>query len=147
MSSTRELIIVEQIQNSSIVEVWNAITQHDQMIQWFFSNIPSFEPVVGFETEFLVRSGERNFTHIWKIIEVIPDNKIKYDWSYKDYEGVGFVTFELFEKGGQTLLRLTNVGLETFPNDIPEFKGESCRGGWEYFIQKNLKAYLENKFE
>ena len=60
-------------------------------------------------------------------------------------KGEGFVSFELFEKGEQSLLRLTNEGLETFPRDIPEFSRESCKAGWEYFIQQNLKAYLEKE--
>jgi hypothetical protein len=32
---------------------------------------------------------------------------------------------------------------ETFPDDIPEFRRDSCIGGWEYLIQKSLKEYLE----
>jgi uncharacterized protein YndB with AHSA1/START domain len=115
------------------------------MKKWFFNNIPSFEPVVGFQTNFAVQSKDRNFQHIWKIIEVIPYKKIKYHWSYKEYEGEGLVTFELFEKEKQILLRLTNEGLETFPQDIQEFTKASCQAGWEFFIQKNLKEHLEKK--
>ena len=113
------------------------------MRQWFFNNIPAFMPVVGFETKFNVQSGDRNFMHLWKIVEAEANKKIKYHWSYEEYEGVAFVTFELLEKDEQTLLRLTNEGLETFTSDIPEFTRDSCIGGWEFFIKKNLKDYLE----
>jgi uncharacterized protein YndB with AHSA1/START domain len=54
MTKTNKPIVVDQTLNVSVSEVWNAITELEQMKQWFFNNIPAFEPVVGFHTEFLV---------------------------------------------------------------------------------------------
>ncbi len=143
MTDTSNPIIVEQLFNASVNEVWKAITELQQMKQWFFENIPSFEPVVGFQTKFKVQSETGIFTHLWKIVEVQPLRKISYDWSYAEYPGKGLVSFTLFEKTeATTLLRISNEGLDTFPQEIPEFARESCRSGWEYFIQKNLKDYL-----
>lgn len=138
-------IIVEQTFQLPKEKVWAAITERDQMVQWFFDNIPAFKPEVGFITEFTVDAGERNFPHRWEIIEAEPNKKITYHWSYENYLGVGNVIFELMEDGGNTTLRLTNITLEDFPSDIPEFKRESCIGGWEYFIQNSLKGYLERE--
>lgn len=89
-------------------------------------DIPSFKPEVGFQTDFCIQSGDRNFTHIWKIIEVIPGTLIKYHWSYKEHTGAGTVTFFIYEIAKKTLFRLSNEGLETFPQTIPEFKRENC---------------------
>ena len=136
-------VVVEQFFGNPKNEVWASITEPEQMKEWFFENIPAFEPVAGFKTAFPVTSGNRTFTHLWKILEVIPWKLISYDWRYREYEGEGLVTFELFEKNDGTLLRLTNVGLETFPVDVPEFARESCLAGWEYFIQKRLRDYLD----
>jgi len=144
MNNRSAPIIVEQIFDNTITEVWDAITQLAQMKKWFFSNLPAFEPKVGFQTDFVVQSVNLSFHHLWEIIDVVPTKKIKYRWRYKEYDGEAFVTMELFEKNKQTLLKLTNEGLENFPEDIPEFKRESCQGGWEYFIQQNLKAYLSS---
>ncbi|PLX15116.1 MAG: ATPase [Marinilabiliales bacterium] len=135
-------IIVEQAFNLSVIKVWNAITELNQMKQWFFGNIPDFKPELGFYTEFPVQSGERTFTHLWEITEIVPQKKIVYKWRYKEYEGEGKVIFELQEQGNQTILKLTNEGLETFPEEIPEFRRESCEGGWNYFIKERLKIYL-----
>jgi len=135
-------IVVEQLFECPVGELWEAITELSEMKQWFFHNIPSFEPAVGFQVEFPVQSGERTFTHVWKILEVIPERSIKYHWSYKEYEGEGQVTFELYAKGEGSLLRLSNEGLESFPGDIPEFSRESCIAGWNFFIKKNLKEYI-----
>lgn len=144
MNSPAQEIIVEQVLNASMSEVWNAITKLDEMKQWFFNNIPDFKAEVGFKTQFPVVSVEDTFTHNWEILELETGRKIKYHWSYKEFEGVGFVTFELFDKGAQTLLRLTNAGLESFPQNVPEFERDSCQAGWDYFIKGTLKNYLED---
>lgn len=145
MSTFHQPIIVEQAFDVSIEVVWNAITEVEQMRKWFFENIPSFEPTVGFATKFSVQSGTRNFEHIWKLITVEPNRKIIYHWSYEEYTGEAFVIFEVFKKDNQTILKLTNEGLETFPEEISEFSKESCIGGWKYFIQESLKNYLDKK--
>lgn len=138
-------IIVEQIFEQPCHSVWAAISKLEQMKQWFFEQIPAFEATLGFRTEFAVQSGERTFTHLWTLTEVEVEKRLTYDWRYAEYEGVGTVIFELEKQGNRTLLRLLNLGLETFPQDIPEFREESCRGGWEYFIQQRLKAYLDGE--
>ena len=144
MTESSQPIVVEQGFQVSRDTLWKAITEHAEMIKWFFDNIPEFKPETGFQTQFTVSTGERDFLHLWKITEVIPQEKIVYDWRYKDLPGVGKVTFEIVEEGAESLLRVTNEGLETFPRDIPEFARESCEGGWKYFLQGNLKKYLES---
>lgn len=144
MKTTEDPIIVEHIFNQSIKRVWNAITQLDEMTQWFFDNIPTFEPVEGFKTQFTVQSEDRFFPHVWEITEVIPKKKIVYNWSYSGYKGDSFVTFELIDYGHQTKLRLITQVIEDFPDDIPEFKWESCLAGWNYFIKDRLVTYLKN---
>ena len=146
MSNTDERavpIVVEQQFSKPIQHVWEAITEQRQMVQWFFDTIPDFKPKVGFETSFDVDSGNRIFRHLWKIVEADPPSKIVYHWSYEDIAGAGTVNFELFENQNGTILRVTNEGLDTFPESIPEFARESCVEGWKYFIQDRLKNYLD----
>ena len=138
-------VVVKQIFEVSKETLWNAITEHNQMIQWFFENIPVFKPSVGFKTQFLVENEGRKFTHLWEIVEVIPNQKIVYNWKYEEYEGEGLVFFELLEHEKGATLILTNKWIGEFPQDIPEFSRESCIGGWQYFINGRLKEYLSNK--
>ena len=145
MDNRKDPIIVEQYFDLPLTQVWKAITEHDQMIQWFFSEIPAFKPEIGFRTSFDIESGGRNFHHLWKIIEVTAPYRIVYHWSYSNIEGEGIVIFELFDKGDKTLLCLRNEGLDSFPADIPEFSREAAIGGWEYFINGELKNYLDNR--
>ena len=75
MRKNDEPIIVEQIFSLPIEVVWNSITEVDVMRQWYFENIPSFKPEVGFETKFNVESQGRNFLHMWRVTEVVPKKK------------------------------------------------------------------------
>ena len=142
MKSRQNPIIVETQFNNSKKAVWSAITQLNKMHQWYFDNIPNFKPEIGFETSFLVQVEDRKYTHLWKVTEVIPYEKITYEWRYEEVPGLGIVTFELFEEENMVRLKLTNEGLSSFPNDIPEFTEESCRAGWTYLITKSLVDYL-----
>lgn len=145
MKKVDEPVVVEQIFNTSVDKLWNAITRHEEMKQWFFDNIKEFKAEAGFKTKFPVQSGVRVFTHLWKIVEVVPFQKIIYNWKYEEYPGDSFVTFELFEQGDQVRLKLTTDIVKDFPDDIPEFSRESCVGGWNYFIRGNLKSYMAGK--
>ena len=147
MKKTDPPIIVEQKFNISVEKVWEALTNIDLMKQWFFDNIESFEPEVGFTTAFTVKNEDRIFTHLWKLTEVIPLQKITYNWKYKEYPGDSFVTFELSEDKNHVTLKLSTTVVENFPQDIPEFKRESCVGGWNYFVKNRLKNFLEGNID
>ena len=75
--------------------------------------------------------------------EVIPQQKITYNWKFEGYQGNSDVSFELSPTNGQTELTLTSVVNESFTQDIPEFKRESGVAGWTYFIQNSLKEYID----
>jgi uncharacterized protein YndB with AHSA1/START domain len=133
---------IEHLFNAPVDRVWAAITRWDEMVQWYFENIPEFRAEVGFQTSFTVMSDERPFTHIWKVTSVVPGREITYQWNFAEYEGTGSVHFLLAPEGKDTLLTLTNEGLETFPRNVPEFTRESCIAGWGFFIKDRLAKYL-----
>ncbi len=139
-------IIVEQLLDTQIANVWQAITNLPKMKQWYFDNIDNFQPEIGSVSQLIVRSENRTFTHLWKVIEVNPPTKICYTWKYIEYPGDSVVCFDLTDVDGQTKLTLTQTVLENFPDDIQEFKNESCRAGWNYFLGNRLPEFLkENK--
>ncbi len=147
MNEALETIIVSQGFNAKAHTIWEAITRVDQMRLWFFDNITSFEPIVGFETKFNVLSGDRNFIHLWKITEVIPNKKIACNWKYDDIAGDSEVSFELIEDSDLTLLKLTHTILQPFPDNIPEFERNSGVAGWNYFIKDRLKSFLDKQMQ
>jgi len=144
MKTPRESVIVDELLHASLSEAWEAITDPVHMKRWYFDNMPDFKPETGFTTSFIMKSGGKIFTARWKVTEVVPGKKIVCEWSYKEYSGTGIVTFILSPEKEKTRITVINEGLETFPQDIPEFTKESCFAGWEFFIRNNLPKYLEN---
>ena len=135
-------IIVKQKFTISRERLWQIITEPTLMRQWFFAEIPDFKAEVGFQTRFNVDAGERQFMHLWEIVEVKLKSTIVYDWRYEGYIGQGNVKFELEDVEGGSILVVTSAGMESFPQDVPEFSRESCEGGWKYFINEKLVEFV-----
>lgn len=139
-----EPFIIERIYDASVEKVWKAITDKDQMKEWYF-NIETFKPEVGFEFQFEAGSKEKKYLHLCRITDVEANKKLRYSWRYDGVPGNSFVTFELFPDGKGTRLKLTHEGLETFLTDNPDFERESFAKGWNHIIGKSLKEYVEKK--
>ncbi len=136
-----EPIIIEQSFEVPSNKVWKALTDNSQMKEWYF-DIDSFKPEAGFEFSFTGGDDKKKYLHLCKVTEVILGKKISYSWRYDGFEGNSFVSFELFDEGNRTRLRLTHTGLETFPK-LPDFSPESFLKGWSYITGTSLKEFLE----
>jgi len=138
----QEPFVIERTFNAPIETVWKAITDKNQMKQWYF-DLAEFKPEVGFEFQFKGGKDDRIYLHLCKITEVIPGKKLTHSWRYQGYEGISYVSFELFAEGNRTRLRLTHEGLESFPLSNPDFAKENFAQGWTYIIGTSLKEYVE----
>jgi len=134
--------VIERTYNAPIEKVWKAITNNDDMKQWYFK-LDDFKPEVGFEFQFEGGDASKTYLHHCKVTAVIPGKKITYSWSYEGYEGMSFVTWELFDEGDKTKLVLTHEGLETFPQNNPSFASESFAKGWTHITGISLKDFVE----
>ena len=141
---TPQPFVIERSYNAPVETVWNAITDKTQMKQWYF-DLDDFKPEVGFEFKFDGGSDDKVYHHLCKIVEVVPHKKLKYSWSYEGFEGMSYVTFELFDEGKTTKVKLTHEGLETFPQNNPDFAKESFMQGWTYILGTSLKNFLEKQ--
>ncbi len=129
--------------NAPVSKVWKAITDKEQMKQWYF-DIANFKPVLGFEFQFSGQGKEgTDHLHLCKITDVVVEKKITYSWRYDGLEGNSLATFELFEEGDKTRLKLTHDGLETFFMNGPDFAKESFIQGWTELIGNLLPKFLE----
>jgi uncharacterized protein YndB with AHSA1/START domain len=136
--------VIEQTYKAPIEKVWQAITDNDKMKEWYFK-LEEFKLEVGFTFTFEGGSKEKTYVHLCTITEVIPEKKLTHSWKYKDYAGESFVTWELFDEGGKTRLKLTHTGLETFPQNNKDFATESFSKGWTYITGTSLVNYLDRQ--
>lgn len=143
-----EPVIIERVYNAPADRVWHALTDVEQMRQWYFPTLIEFEPEVGFETAFDVEMDGKIFPHIWKVAEVVPGKKISYEWKFGGYPGNSLVTFELFTENEKTRIVLTHARLESFRGDIhPDLHPDNFVQGWTYFIGEALKQFVEQENE
>lgn len=138
-----EPIVLEESFRAPVQSVWQALTDVRQMKKWYFEELQEFNPEVGFHTQFNVRNRDKDYLHMWTVTDVVPLKRIAYRWQYRGYTGDSTVVFELSDRERQTTLTLSVIGLDTFPQDNPDFTRESCTAGWNYFIRERLKAFLE----
>ncbi len=138
-----ETVIVERTFNAPVARVWKALTDVDQMREWYF-DLKEFKAEVGFEFEFSVEHEGNSYHHLCRVTEVVPQKKIAYTWRYKGAPGDSLVTFELSADGSKTNLRLTHEGLETFPQ-TPAYARKNFEAGWTTIIGSELKKFVEEK--
>jgi len=142
-SERTDAVILERTLDAPVAKVWKALTDIDQMRQWYF-DLKEFKPEVGFEFGFVVEHEGNTYDHRCRITEVIPQKKIAYTWRYHGDEGNSLVTFELFPEGEKTRLKLTHEGLDTFPKTAA-FARENFEKGWTQIIGTDLKQFVERK--
>lgn len=137
-------VVKEVVIEAPVAKVWEAITDKNAMKQWYF-DLSDFKPEVGFEFRFIGGDCTKSYLHLCTITEVIPEKKLTHSWSYDGFPGKSFVTWELFDEGGATRVKLTHTGLETFPDTNPTFAWKNFEAGWNEIVGKNLKEFLEKK--
>jgi len=140
---TTEAIVIERTLEAPITQVWRALTDVEEMRQWYF-DLKEFRPQVGFEFEFVVEHEGNTYHHLCRVTDVIPEKKIAYTWRYKGEPGDSLVTFELAREGHKTRLKLTHTGIETFPK-TPAYARKNFEAGWTAIIGSELKEFVEKK--
>ncbi len=134
---------IERIFEAKRKDVWRALTEKELMKQWYF-DLPNFKVEVGCIFEFTAgEEGGVQYLHHCEIIEVIPEQKLTHTWCYVGYEGESFLTFELFDEGDKTRLKVTHSGLDTFQADVKDFAFHNFEAGWNHIINISLKDFLE----
>lgn len=137
-------LLIERTLDAPVALVWRALTDLTQMQRWYMTQLASFEPVVGFRTQFTVHHAGKDFAHHWEVTEVVPERRIAYTWRYEGFPGQSLVTFELSAvEPGKTRLRLTHAGLDSFrPGENPDLATENFLGGWSS-LAVELQRFLE----
>ena len=133
--------------NTSVENVWNALTQPEEMRNWYF-DISNFEATEGeifdFVVSFTDEEGEHSFRHLFEILEAVPYEKLKHTWEHPGHStGTSTLTWELAPEEDSTILTLTHEGVESFIDEGSKyFTKESYTAGWNDILQ-GLKEYLE----
>lgn len=136
-------LIVERTYNVPIEKVWRAITEKDQMKDWYF-DLTEFKPEKNFKFSFTGGDEHVQYVHNCQVLEAVPPVKLSHTWTYDKNPGYSVVTWELFkEDEKKTQVRLTHEGIPSFSNGDPNFEVSSFKKGWNSILGESLKNYLE----
>ena len=69
-----EPFVIERTLNAPVEKVWKAITDKEQMKQWYF-DLAEFKPEPGFEFSFDGGTDEKSYVHLCKVTEVVPGKR------------------------------------------------------------------------
>lgn len=141
------MISLEKTLNAPIELVWKAITDKEQLKQWYFDFSDGWKLEIGSVFEWT--GGEPNgkqWLHRGKMIEIIEGKKIKHSWEYPGYSGMSTVTWELVSIDAKTT-KLLFSHVFNIPFDVKEdaFKTENFVTGWNHIINTGLPEYLNSK--
>ncbi|HCT30562.1 MAG TPA: SRPBCC domain-containing protein [Bacteroidales bacterium] len=124
-------------------KVWKAITDKEQMKQWYF-DIPDFELKENATFNFYEPGNEKKFHHLCVIKEIVPNHKFQHTWTYPELsKGSSLLTWELIPDGKGTLVKLTHTGIESFADGGKDFSQENYEAGWNEILGKMLREFLE----
>ncbi len=82
-----EPFVIERTYDVSVEKVWKAITDKNQMKEWYF-DFSAFKPELGFEFQFTGQNEGKTFLHLCKMTDVEINKKLRYSWRYDGYEGI-----------------------------------------------------------
>ena len=142
LAQKTEPFVIERTFDAPLETVWKAISNKDDMKRWYFE-LAEFKPVPGFQFEFIVEHQGMKYHHLCQVTEVIPQKRLAYTWRYHGHPGASLVCFDLTADGAKTRLKLTHLGLETFP-PAAIFARTNFLRGWTQLIGSDLTDFVEN---
>ena len=141
MQNESQIIIEQEIKASQAI-VWKALTDREQMKQWYF-DLEEFRAEPGFRFEFYGGEPGKQYLHLCEVKEVVKERKLSYTWKYESDPAVTLVSFDLIPAGEGTLVKLTHSGVDNFDSSNPDLARKNFVAGWTEIIGSNLKAFVE----
>ena len=125
----------------AIETLWQAITDREQLEDWFMEN--NFEGRENAAFEFLDNPGEK-----WKgifygeIISYQPTINMAYSWSHKKLKHTTYVWWKLESQGVNTLLEIEHSGFKGLSDYLTSF---SYSRFWNYKLKKLLSYVTKER--
>jgi uncharacterized protein YndB with AHSA1/START domain len=119
-------------------KVWQAITNPEQIVQWFVPNLPGAQMKHSEGGKVAVYLGEMGVDFM-----VLDINAPSHQATYRGLpDGLLFSTYSLKEEKDGTRVTVHMDGFDALPKDSRQDRIEHSSTGWENTL-KNLKAYSE----
>jgi uncharacterized protein YndB with AHSA1/START domain len=136
------MIIITQLFNKPISEVWSALTDESKLKEWYFP-VNSFELKVGKTFTFYESVEGTRFFHSCTFLQIVPEKILKHTWTHpNDSKGSSVLKWELESIGEKTKVTLTHNGADNFADAGPDFSVTNFEMGWNSFLKTMLRNFL-----
>ena len=144
MESKNNIFTITRIFNVSAEALWKAITEREQLKQWYFDFDDSFRLEKNAEFEWTAGDpAGKQWLHKGRILEITKGKKLMHSWEYPGYSGSSVVTWELnVLNENSTELVLTHEFVIPFDKDVEELRREHFEKGWNAIITISLPDYI-----
>ncbi|UOF00716.1 SRPBCC family protein [Bdellovibrio reynosensis] len=140
----KEVIELSIIVKCTTGELWHALTDSDELENWWGEDI-KLQPKVGgsFREEWQDDDGNDQVAS-GKVLSVKDKKEITFTWKEKDWprSAVTECKFTIGTKEKKSFLTVKHSGWETLPEDRRAKVMKDFKVGWQYHL-KELKEYLD----
>lgn len=135
-------IIISQLFDCGITEVWNALSNEDALKTWYFP-VQNYTFEVGKTFSFYESDYSQNFLHKCEFLRIEPMKIIEHTWAYPHYsKGVSVLKWEISQEGNKTKVQITHSGTENLADAGHDFKRSNFEKGWNAILKTQLRNYL-----
>lgn len=127
--------------NAPIQRVWEAITQVEQLRQWWGGD---YWEISALEVGATIKFGDPNDLMLAEVAVAEPPHQFSIHWPPQpQYHQLNMVThYMLSEENGGTRVTVTETGYEALPDDIRQQRYDSSTKGYTTVLA-SLKTYVE----
>lgn len=141
----KDQIELSVVVKASTIELWHALTDTDELDNWWGDGI-ILEPKVGgrFQEKWEDDEGKSQVAS-GKVIALKKEKSITFTWTEKMWpkSAVTECTYEISEAGaGKSQLTVRHRGWETLPEALRGQALKDFKTGWSFHL-KELKEYLD----
>ena len=138
-SGTDQIVICAQI-NVPRDRVWRALTEEEQIAEWWGGYVSLVARPGGRLTERWTDSGGREVITSGEVVRLNAPHTLELTWADDDWDESTRVLFQLEETADGTHLTLEHSGWEAFPSSLREELIRAHASGWSQHVA-NLAAY------
>jgi len=143
-----QTIVIEKTYPYSPEEVWDALTDVEQMGEWLMQG--NFKPLVGHSFQFSYSMDGKSGTLDCKVLEVKKPHRLSYTWTWGSEDpmfahgagGSTTVTYIIDPVAEGSKLRLEHSGFDSEKNATAF---QMLTGGWQHKLDAMLPAAIEKR--
>lgn len=140
-------IQVSTLIHAPIERIWKAITEPEQLRQWFVG-VDTDKIEDGTSFQFIELFGEEQVVHEALVLEFEENSLLRHTWTYPELsQWSSTVNWDLETEGNHVKVIVTHEGIHHIAQDIPDLSPIRIYKFWDKALNKHLKIFVERNIQ